>query len=107
MNSKAKGNKGELELAKLLCSHGLNAQRNDQMYISGRENPDISIPGIHCEVKRTEALRLYDAMFQAEHDANGRAIPVVMHRKNRHPWLVIMRLDDWITLYKKSRKKEI
>lgn len=66
--------------------------------MGGLENPDITLPGMHVEVKRTEALRLYPAMEQAIRDANGKAVPVVMHRKNRAGWLVVMRLEDWIKL---------
>ena len=107
MNSKRKGNTGENEIAKLLTAHGFNSHRNDQRYKSGFENPDISLPGVHIEVKRTESLRLYDALHQAVRDANGAAIPVVMHRRNRESWVVIMRFTDWIEMYKKTRGKEI
>ena len=68
MNSKVKGNSGERELAKILCAHGYNAHRNDQRYISGLENPDVSLPGIHIECKRTETLRLYNALEQGVKD---------------------------------------
>ena len=64
------------------------------------ENPDISLPGVHIEAKRTERLRLYDAMAQAICDANGKSLPVVLTRKNHAPWLAIMRLDDWIQLFR-------
>ena len=100
MNSKRKGSVGERELAKILSSHGYSSSRNNQQYIGGLENPDISLPGIHIECKRTEKLRLYDAMTQAVHDSNGKSLPVVMTRKNHAPWLAIMRLDDWVVLYK-------
>ena len=103
MNSKRKGSAGERELAGILRAHGYDAHRNDQMYVGGTENPDITLPGVHIECKRTEALRLYDAMEQAARDANGKALPVVMHRRNHSPWLAIMRLDDWIQLYKEWR----
>jgi len=100
MNPKRKGSQGERELAKVLQSHGFESKRNDQRYIGGIENPDISLTGCHIECKRTEKLRLYDAMAQAIHDANGKALPVVMTRKNHSPWLVVMRLDDWIELFR-------
>jgi hypothetical protein len=38
-------------------------------------------------------------MSQAIHDADGKALPAVMTRRNRSPWLVCMRLDDWLRLY--------
>ena len=68
------------------------------MYVGGVDNPDIScqlsgIP-VHVECKRTEKLSLYEAMEQAERDANGHALPVVVHRRNRKPWLVVLKLED-------------
>lgn len=100
MNSKRKGSTGERELAGILRHHGYDSHRNDQRYVGGLENPDITLPGVHAEGKRTEALRLYDSMAQAVRDANGKTLPVVMHRKNHSPWVVIMRLDDWVQIYR-------
>ena len=39
-----------------------------------------------------------EAMGQAERDANGHAVPLVVHRRNRKPWLVVMKLSDWLQL---------
>jgi Holliday junction resolvase len=76
LNSKGKGGRGERELVGILRHHGYDSKRNDQRYIGGLENPDVSLPGCHIEVKRTEKLRLYDAMDQAVRDANGKTLPV-------------------------------
>lgn len=68
------------------------------MFVGGRGNPDIDAEGLegyHFEVKRVEKLNVPEAMKQATRDASGR-VPVVVHRRNREPWLVTMRLDDWI-----------
>lgn len=101
MNSKQKGNAGERELLGILQAVGL-AQRNDQRYVGGVDNPDISFTvgamRYHVECKRAERFNAYQAMEQAQHDANGHAVPVVMHRRNRAPWLVVMKLSDWIRL---------
>ena len=99
-NSKRKGNAGELEVLHLLQRNGLRAWRNDQQYVGGVDNPDIALDmnGIryHVECKRTERLRLYEAMQQAIHDSNGHAVPLVAHRRNRGEWLLTMRLNDFI-----------
>lgn len=98
MNSKAKGTAGELEAAHWLTDHGHLARRGQQ-YAGGTDSPDIICPtleGIHFEVKRTETFRIYDAMEQARIDANGHAVPVVMHRRSRSEWLFIMRAEDGI-----------
>lgn len=99
MNSKRKGSGGERELAELLQAHGYDAHRNDQRYIGGLNNPDVGgLPGYHIEVKRTERFNLYEAMQQAQHDADGKAVPIVCHRRNRHPWVVVMTLEDFLNL---------
>lgn len=98
MNSKAKGSAGERELCAYLAARGFPAHRNDQMFVGGKNNPDIDaegLEGFHFEVKRVEKLNVPEAMKQAIRDASGR-VPVVVHRRNREPWLVTMRLDDWI-----------
>lgn len=100
MNSKRKGNSGELELLHILEKYEVEAIRNDQMYIGGVDNPDISckvqgVP-IHVECKRVERLNITEAMKQAVRDANGKALPVVAHRKNRQPWLITVPLNDMI-----------
>lgn len=100
MNSKRKGNTGELELLHLLEEHGLEVRRNDQKFVGGVDNPDLSLTvegqPVHVEMKRCERLSLYEAIEQAEHDANGHALPVVVHRRNRKPWLVVLRLEDML-----------
>ena len=101
MNSARKGFAGERELVVKLADLGFEAERNIQRYVGGRGNPDISLPGIHLEVKRTEKLRLHDAMIQATMDSRPTGdTPVVMSRRNRDRWLVTMYLDDWAELYK-------
>ena len=106
MNSKKKGNSGELELLHFFHDAGFPVYRNDQRYRGGIENPDLCLTvgniQYHCEVKRTERLQLYEAMEQAVHDANGKTTPIVLHRKNRREWVVIMRLNDFLSLSKRK-----
>ncbi len=72
----------------------MEARRGCQ-YHGGPASPDVvaEIPDVHIECKRSERLRLYEALEQAIGDA-GEQVPVVMHRQNRKPWVVIARLDD-------------
>lgn len=97
VNSKAKGKAGELEAAKFLKKHGFEARRGQQ-FKGTTDSPDVvhSIPGVHLEVKRVEAFRLYDALEQAEQERSNEQVPVVMHRKNRAEWVVIMYAEDWL-----------
>lgn len=98
--SQKKGRGGELELARLLQGYGYDVQPGKA--VSFGSTPDLTgLPGIHIECKRAEQLRPYDWMAQAERDAVrfGDGLPTVFFRRNRQPWLVTMRLDDWIRLY--------
>lgn len=105
MNSKRKGNAGERELCSLLAAEGV-AVRNDQRYVGGMDNPDISLEmgnrRFHVECKRAERFNAYEAMEQAIRDANGHAIPIVMHRRNRKQWLVVMNLENFIEITKQK-----
>ena len=99
LNSKQKGKVGELELARKLREFGYNCKRGQQR--SGLEEQDvIGLPGIHIECKRVEKLNIYNAMSQAKGDAKEGEKPTVFWRKNHSEWLVTMRLEDWIELYR-------
>ena len=94
--SLTKGKVGERELAgELRRLFGVDARRGRQ-YCGSDNSPDVvtDIPGLHCEVKRTERLSLYPAMRQAVNDAGTNKVPVVFHRQNREDWLVVVRLND-------------
>lgn len=108
MNTKRKGSEGERELARLLTEAGYSAHRNEQRYTGGLGNPDVSADGLgqfHIECKRQENLGLPAAMRQAQRDAAGK-VPVVMHRRNREPWLCTMLLTDWLHLMDECVKNE-
>lgn len=99
--SRDKGKAGERELARILRDLGYDDCKRGQQYCGANGDADvIGLPGIHIESKRTEALRLYDALSQSKSDAKEGEMPVVMHRKSRHEWVVIQPLSDWIELYK-------
>ncbi len=95
MKSRRKGKRGELEAAaEVRRLFGVEARRGRQ-YCGCDEAPDVraAIPGVHMEVKRVEALRLYSALNQAAADA-GQNVPLVLHRANGKPWVAIVRLED-------------
>lgn len=96
INSKRKGNRGELEVAALLREYGYTARRGLQ-YQSGQIEADVvGIPGYHLEVKRNEKLNISTAMAQSMRDAKPDEIPVVIHRKNREPWMITLPLTCWL-----------
>lgn len=73
------------------------------------EVPDlVGLPGVHIECKRVERLNVWEAMAQAIRDAERfqDGAPALFHRRNRSPWLVTMRLEDWIRIYHTQRPLE-
>ena len=102
VNSRAKGASGERELARKLNEYGFGTRRTVQYNGKADEGKAdlVGLKGIHIECKRVERLNLYDAMSQAIHDAKDGEMPSVFHRKNHSEWLVTMRLQDWMQLYK-------
>lgn len=106
VNSRAKGKRGELEIAHLLREYGYDARRGVQ-YCGANGDADVTgLPGIHIEVKRTEKLNIEKAMEQSSRDARDGEVPVVMHRKDRHPWLVTMAMGDFMEMYSKVNKDD-
>lgn len=103
--SQRKGRKGELELTGILNEHGIPA-RPGAPASYGRTPDVVGVPGLHVEVKRAERLNLPAAMLQAVQDAvKFGGLPAVFHRRNRTPWLVTMRLEDYLLLYSKWKEE--
>ncbi len=109
MNSRSKGKRGELDFAKFLVrqleGHTVNGEqdvaRRGQQFRGGQDQPDVitNVPR-HFEVKRTERLRMYEAVEQAVRDGGDKA--VVAHKANHKPWLCIMMMDQFLELLVKS-----
>lgn len=100
--SKEKGKAGEREVAAMLRERGFEARRGQQ-FAGGGDSPDVvhNIPGLHIEVKRTEKLDMYAALSQAEHDSKLLEYPVVFHRKNKRPWVIVMGAAEFLSLMKR------
>lgn len=102
VNSRRKGKEGELEWTNILKDHGYDAHRGQQ-YKGGGDSPDVTgLPGIHQEVKRVEKLNIHDAMDQSKRDAADAEVPIVVHRRDRKPWLVTMDAQDWLDMYERA-----
>ena len=99
MNSKAKGNRGERELANLLKTYGFNTRRGVQY--NGRQGDAdvVGINGMHIECKRCQQVKDEAFLQQAERDARKGDIPVVMYRRNNEKWKATMRLDTFMTIW--------
>lgn len=98
-----KGADGERELAAKLRDYGYEIERGGSL--SFGEVPDlVGLPGVHIECKRVERLNVSEAMQQAIRDAERfrDGAPVLFHRRNRQPWLVTLRLEDFMDMYGRS-----
>lgn len=98
--SQAKGRRAELELCRLLNESGIPARPGAALNY-GTE-PDIQgVEGFHCEVKRHERIEIGTWMKQAARDAARfqDGAPAVFFRRSREPWMVCMKLTDWMDLY--------
>ena len=100
VNSRQKGKRGELEIAHIMQEHGFDAKRSQQYCGINGDADVVGVPYLHLEIKRVQALNLDKAMEQSTGDAKEDEIPVVMHRKDRKPWLVTCNLDDFMRFYK-------
>lgn len=104
--SQRKGRKAEIELVHILQGHGYNVRPGNPLNY-GKE-PDLSgLSGVHIECKRAETLRLSEWMAQAERDAQRfqDGAPAVFFRRSRSPWMVTMKLSDWIKIYQKGEQQ--
>ena len=102
-HSQRKGADGERELAAVLREYGYDMERGGSM--SSGEVPDlVGLPGVHIECKRVERLNVPEAMQQAVTDSQRfkDGMPALFHRRNRQPWLVTIRLEDFMQLYQRK-----
>ena len=98
-NSRQKGARAERELAHKLSEYGFECRRGVQYSGLGGEDV-VGLPMVHIEAKNVQKLNLRDAMDQSVRDAKEDQFPVVMHKKDRKPWLVTMQLSDFMAMYK-------
>ena len=95
VNSREKGARAERELAgKLRELLGVEARRGQQFCGANGDADVVGIPGVHIEAKMVEKLNLELAMDQSRRDARPGEIPVVIHRRKRKPWLVMVPLEE-------------
>ena len=102
VNSKDKGKRGEREVAELIRQYGFEARRSAQYCGNTGDAADITtdLP-YHIEVKHQETLQIDKWWEQATHDAkeNGRE-PILVFRKNKQKWRVIMDFEKFLDLQK-------
>ena len=102
INSRAKGKRGELELAAFFRAHGFDEARRGVQYKGGADSPDVvGLPGYQVECKRVERGNLYDWLDQATNDSGPGHVPLVCHRRSRSDWVAILPLDQFLALVKR------
>ena len=100
INSRQKGARGERELSHVLQQLGYDTRRGQQYSGANGDADVVGLPYIHIECKRVERLNIEDAMAQSKRDARSGEVPTVMHRKNNCEWLVTLKLEDFIEIYR-------
>ena len=103
INSKQKGKRAELEVAKILRDHGYDDARRTAQYAgnTGDAADVIGLPGFHLEVKHQETVRLDEWWAQAVRDSDFSGnIPLVVHRKNGQKWKVTMDFETFLEVVK-------
>jgi len=95
-SSRAKGGRGEREVAKILSTHGYHVERRG----AGFDGDDLRIkefPEWYSEVRRRETLCIPEWCREIKEKANG-DIPILFFRRNREPWRVVLELEDFLRL---------
>jgi hypothetical protein len=94
VNGRVKGAVAEREACDELNAAlpGIAAERMARNGIRGACDVKCAA-NIHFEIKRREKVAVVKWMEQAARDAGG-AVPVVVHRTNRNPWLVTLPLSE-------------
>lgn len=104
--SRNKGKRGELECRNVWRARGYaGAHRSQQFSGKGESSADIVgvDPRLHIECKVGYSYKkVYDFMEQAKTDAKEGQIPIVNCRMDREEWLCVLRLEDFIELFKKA-----
>lgn len=95
-SSRAKGNRGENEVRKILAAYGYHVERRG----AGFDGDDLRIrelPDWYSEVRRRETLCIPEWCREIREKAGGK-VPVLFFRRNREPWYVTLPLDRFLEL---------
>jgi len=103
--SKMQRNKGanaEREIVHILEEHGFKARRG-QVF---NGEPDVICPSLpfHWEVKRQERISINEWRKQSVSACKENEIPLVVFRRSREEWQVLISLSDLLPILKEVFK---
>jgi len=103
---RAKGTRGELEVAKLFRGQGFDCVRTPNSGGLHVKADLAGVTGFHIEVKRQETAMVWKWMKQAQEDAYddaGISEPVVVFRRNGSRWLALVDAEAFAALVAAAR----
>lgn len=99
--SREKGKRGERMLVRFLHDQGYEVRRTAQYCGKSGDAADVvGLPGLHIECKFVERLNVPEALRQAIRDAAVGLIPAVFHKRSNAEWLVTLRAEEFMTIYR-------
>lgn len=101
INSRAKGQRGEREVASVLSAAGFDASRGATQSAGAATADVVGLPGHWVEVKSHAGIAAVRHLDQAKRDvaaSGGGAAPVVVLRENRGPWAALVDLRVYLEL---------
>lgn len=114
INSCQKGKREERAARDAWREAGFKDARRGRQYSGSPDSPDIQvIDSLHVECKGCQNTDIYSWLAQADEDANKgivrtgsivKKLPVVMHRKKRKPWVIILTFKNFILLLRETNR---
>lgn len=99
VNSRAKGARGERELASILTDElGVVVKRKLDAAREGGDDMQVGPFSVECKRVAKSGVKVLQWMEQAKGNAKEEQIPIVMFRVDGGEWLTVMRLEDQIPM---------
>jgi hypothetical protein len=97
---RAKGAVGEREVIQMLKDHGWKDARRTSDGRGQQSRGDVTNgpQGVHIEVKRQERINVPACLRQAQNDAPGQDMPLLVHRPSRMGWMATLPFEDLLAL---------
>lgn len=104
INSRAKGQRGELLWRDVLRSKGFVARRGQQFCGANGDSDVIceELSHIHFEVKFVQNFNARKALEQAKSDAKDGQTPLVVQKSTKKDWIAVMDAEAFLDLVIKA-----